>query len=173
MARRRLTRGLLTRALRRIRYYYLRLILIPDTPRRVAMGLGVGVFIGFLPIIPFQTVAAITLAWAFRGSLVAGAAGTWVTNPATVPVLYPVFFYIGRWLTPFGHNAQLPDGFDIKDLASFGGDVIMASLAGGVVLGLIFGPIVYFIALKYIDRLQAWERRKLRIKFALHPPPSC
>ncbi|MEW5722846.1 MAG: DUF2062 domain-containing protein [Thermodesulfobacteriota bacterium] len=167
-----MNRGYLVTLLRRVRYYYLRLLLIPETPRRVAAGLAVGVFIGLLPIIPFQTVTAVGLAFLFRGSKVAAAIGALVTNPLTIPPLYAVFYYLGRALTPFGQKGELHPGWDLRQLMDVGLDVVLASMIGGAVLGLVCAPLTYWLTWKYIGRLQQWERRKLREKFGLSPPDS-
>ena len=167
MARRRLNRSFFRRIIRRARYFYLRLILLPDTPHNLAMGLAAGVFVGFLPIIPVQTIAAVALAWILRGSKIAAAAGTWVTNPLTVAPLYAAFFVIGRTISPFGRKTQFPATWDIHQIAQIGTDVVFASLIGGAVLGAIFAPIAYFLMRKYSVRLQLWEREKMRKKLDL------
>ena len=172
MGSRRLNRSFIARLGRRARYYYLRLLLVPDTPSRVARGLAVGVFIGFLPIIPFQTMAAIALAWVFRGSFVASAMGTWVTNPVTVPPLYALFFLLGKTLTPFGRNVHVPDHVNINNILDLGSEMALAALIGGMVIGLLAMPLVYVLSFKYLDKLQAYERRKLREKFTLPPPDA-
>jgi len=169
MAVKRLQRNRLIRLLRRLRYYYLRLLLIPDTPRRVALGFSVGVFFGLLPIIPFQSVAAIAFAWLLGGSKIAAPIGALITNPLTIPPFYAAFYYLGRWLTPFGKKAA-PIIWNLKELSHVGMDVILASLAGGLVMAVLIAPITYWFTLRYINRLQAWERRKLRERFELTPP---
>ncbi|MFH1134960.1 MAG: DUF2062 domain-containing protein [Pseudomonadota bacterium] len=169
MARHRLNRNFFQNILRRARYIYLRLILLPGTPHNLAMGLAVGVFVGFLPIIPIQTLVAVVLAFVFRGSKIAAAVGTWVTNPVTVPPLYALFFLIGRTLTPFGRGAQFPKTWDIYQIAQIGTDVVLAGLIGGAVLGFIFAPLSYFLMRKYSVRLQTWEREKMRKKLG-YPP---
>ena len=169
MAMRRLQRNRLIRLLRRLRYYYLRLLLIPDTPRRVALGFSIGIFFGLLPIIPFQSISAIMVAWLFGGSKIAAPIGALITNPLTIPPFYAAFYYLGRWLTPFGHKAS-PVVWSLKELSHVGMEVILASMAGGLVMAIVIAPITYWLTLRYIGRLQAWERRKLRARFDLTPP---
>lgn len=172
MAHPRLNRSVLAIIGRRIRYIYLRILLVPHTPRKVAKGLAAGVLVGCLPIIPFQTPVSMITAWACRGSLIAAAAGTWVTNPLTVAPFYAAFFYIGRALTPFGHKAHLPNLMDFHQLIATGAEVAVATIIGGAIVGLICAPITYWLTLNYIGRLQAYERRKLRERFGLPTPNS-
>jgi uncharacterized protein (DUF2062 family) len=94
MARRRLNRGYLDRIGRRARYFYLRLILLPDGPHRVALGLAVGVFVGMTPTVPLQTLLALALAWMMRASLAAAYIGIWITNPVTIPFFYALAYFV-------------------------------------------------------------------------------
>ena len=167
MAVRRLRRGAFTRIRRRIRYFYLRLVLVPDRSYHVARGLAAGVFVGMLPVIPFQTVVAVFLAWLLRGSKFAGAAGTWITNPLTISPFYAIFYILGRAITPFGHITGLPASMNIDILLNIGGDVFLAMLFGGLAMGVILAPLTYWLTFRYIDRLNLWEREKVRQRRAL------
>ncbi len=69
---------------RQIRYYYLRFIRLRGQPHDLALGMAMGIFCGMLPIIPFQTALAVTLAIFFKGSKITAALGTWVSNPLMV-----------------------------------------------------------------------------------------
>jgi uncharacterized protein (DUF2062 family) len=151
---------------------YLRLILLPDTPRRVARGLAAGVFTGSLPIIPFQSISGMGLAWLFRGSLLAAPIGAFITNPVTIPPFYTVAFYIGRIISPFGHKAGLPINWNVGSLTEFVGDVFWATTIGGVVMGLVLAPLTYWFTYNYVGRLQIWERRKMRERFGITPPSA-
>ena len=173
MVRRRLNRTFFQKLWRRVRYLYLRVILLPDTPRSVALGLAAGVFAGMLPIIPFQTLAALAVAWPLGGSKIAAAVGTWVTNPITVPPLYAAFYYLGRALTPFGYDGPIPQVETLKDFLEMGTDLALAGLVGGLVFAVILAPLTYFLVFRYIDRLQAWEREKASGKVWPLPAEFC
>ena len=157
---------------RRTRYYYLRLILLPDTPHKVALGLAIGIFVGLTPTVLLQTMIAVPIAWLLRGSKVAAAIGVWVSNPLTIPPLYAAFFYVGRMISPFGRQTSLPPNWTVHDLMVAGGDAALAGIIGGMAIGVVAAPLMYWLVNKYIDRLQAWERRKLRERFDLSPPHS-
>ncbi|MFH1090530.1 MAG: DUF2062 domain-containing protein [Pseudomonadota bacterium] len=172
MAPRHLKRSLFFRLYRRIRYTYLRLILLPDTPHRVALGLAAGVFTGLLPIIPFQSITGIALAWVLRGSKIAVPIGALITNPLTIPFFYPAFYYLGRTLTPFGRRTHLPEHWALTDLLNLGTDAALASLLGGLIMAIVLAPISYFLFRRYFTRLQKWERKKLRKRLGLSPPPT-
>ena len=170
MSARRLNRTYWSVLLRRVRYFYLKLLLIPDTPHKVALGFAIGIFIGLLPIIPLQTTISVILSFIFRCSKVASAIGALITNPLTIPFMYPIFYYIGKLVTPFGHGGGLPVGWDIRDMMEVGLDAVLAGIVGGAILGVVCAPLSYWLVKKYIGRLQAWERRKLRERFGLASP---
>ena len=70
------------------KYYVKKLTELRESPDKTARGLAVGVFIGFLPIIGFQVITAVTIALFTRANKVAAAVGTHVTNPwTTIPIL--------------------------------------------------------------------------------------
>ncbi len=167
MVRRRLNRGFMQAAGRKLRYFYLRLILLPDSPHRVSLGLAVGVLVGMTPTVPLQTALAILLAWMVRGSKVAAYIGIWITNPITIPPLYTAMFFVGRALTPFGHQPHTPAVWHMENLLQLGTDLALAMFCGGLILGVIFAPITYLLSYKYTARLQAWERSKIRNKHAV------
>ena len=169
MALRRLNRGFVETLVRKARYFYLRLILLPDTPHRVSLGLAVGVFVGLTPTVPFQTILAVPIARLVRGSMIAAAIGVWITNPLTIPLFYPAFFFLGRALTPYGQAVQLSALNEGQDLLVLGTDAVLAGIFGGLVMGVILAPLTYLLAFKYVDRFQAWERARIRQRFGLSP----
>ena len=162
MAGRRLNRGLIERIFRGARYRYLRLILLPESPHRIALGLSLGIFVALTPTVGAKMLISVAMAVLFKGSKVAAALACWLTNPLTVPFFYAIFFIIGRATTPFGHSIVLPISWKAQDLFALGQDVFLAMLIGGMILGIIFAPISYILTYKYIGRLQAWERAKIR-----------
>jgi hypothetical protein len=64
------------------------LLHVDDSPHRVALAFGVGVFIAFSPLLGIHTGLALAVAFAFRLSRVAILAGTWTNNPWTLVPMY-------------------------------------------------------------------------------------
>ena len=52
----------------RIRDFILKAKRLEGDPHFIALGLAIGVFVGFTPTIPFHTVLAVALAFLFKGS---------------------------------------------------------------------------------------------------------
>ena len=71
---------------------------LPDTPERLALAFGLGVFLGFSPLIGLQTLLGIALAYAVGLSRVAVILGTWVGLPWIVPVYYALATELGSRL---------------------------------------------------------------------------
>lgn len=89
--------------------------------RGVAMGVAIGLFIGFL--IPVaQILLAAAAAVFLRANVPVAAVGTLVTNPLTIPPIYYAAYHLGAWATGASATAvSLADPFSIwESLGSIG-----------------------------------------------------
>jgi len=123
-------------------------------PHYVAKGIAIGVFVSITPTIPLHTVIALALALIFRASKIAAAIGVWLSNPLTIPIFYFASYRVGSLL--FGDLAACNGACEsITDLFKLGVEVTLATIFGGVVLGI--GPAVaaYFITRTIIVRLKS------------------
>jgi len=64
------------------------LLHVEDTPHRIGLAFGVGVFIAFSPLLGIHTLMALGVAFAFRLSRAAILVGTYINNPWTLAPLY-------------------------------------------------------------------------------------
>jgi uncharacterized protein (DUF2062 family) len=86
--------------------------------RSVAMGVAIGLFIGFL--IPFaQILIAAAVAVVLRANVPVAAAGTLVTNPLTVPPIYYAAYHLGAWAT----GASTTAAVSLADPTSIGANI--------------------------------------------------
>ncbi|MGV8988230.1 MAG: DUF2062 domain-containing protein [Cypionkella sp.] len=85
-------------------YQLHRLRRLPDPPHRIARGVFAGTFVNFPPIFGLQVVAAVLLAWAMRGNILAAIVATLLSNPVTTPLIAVVSLKLGHWMlgTPEG-----------------------------------------------------------------------
>lgn len=158
---------------------------IPDTPHRIALGFALGAFASFNPFFGIDFLYAATLAWLFRGNLLAALTGTFVGNPLTFPVIAPICLSLGYLVLgrPLGHadfntisgafaqaGAGLRDGFlsllgraepDWGKLAYFFDTVLFPYLVGGALLGLAAGTTAYLILRPLVAAYQAARRAML------------
>jgi uncharacterized protein (DUF2062 family) len=164
---------------RQIRYYYLRFIRLRGSPHELALGMAMGVFCGMLPIIPFQTALAVTLAIFFKGSKITAAIGTWVSNPLNWYFLYYYSYKLGITLLGLPEQRKVfsaviesiraGDRFvEVAGHAAGAGATFVTSfILGGVLLGIVFAPPAYFVFLPFFRSLKTWreerkERRRLQ-----------
>ena len=114
-------------------------------PHYLAMGMGIGVFVGMTPTFPFHTIISIPLAHIFRGSKRAALLGVWISNPLTLPFCYYISYKVGML------TLDKPSPFKSLDLTSFddflnlGLEVGGAMMMGGLILGVILGLLTYMI----------------------------
>ncbi|MCC8193124.1 MAG: DUF2062 domain-containing protein [Deltaproteobacteria bacterium] len=140
-----------------IRYWYLRLVRIQASPHNIALGLAAGVFVGLLPVLPFQTVIAIALAFVVRGSKIAAALGTWVSNPLNWVPVYMMFYYVGRAVVPFDVPPFNPSQLEMAEMIEMGWKFFTVMMVGGLVVATPSAVFSYFIALKGV---QAYRTRR-------------
>lgn len=129
-----------------------------DSPERTSLAFAVGVFIAFLPPVPyFHTLFALLVAFVFRLNRVAVLIGSYVNTPFTMaPVLF-VELSIG--LAFFG-GGEAPD-ITWRQLSTWQGwkdagvelqPLVAPLMVGCIVLALAASVVAYVIALKLISR---------------------
>jgi uncharacterized protein (DUF2062 family) len=153
-------RRVLVRIGRTIRFAYLKTLRIKAPPHSIGLGMAIGVFVGFLPLIPFQTVIAVTLAFFFRCSKITAALGTWVTNPANVVFVYYFLYRIGRLLVPGDALGFDPNQLALTEMFTSGWHLVMIMSVGGLVVGIPAAVLTYFLTVRLI--LVYHEKRAAR-----------
>lgn len=149
-----------TRISRFFRYFYLRVLRVRTDAHSTALGLALGVFIGCLPIIPFQCLAVLGLAVLFGGNKIVAVLGTFVSNPPTLPIFYFFLYKVGKVFVP-GRVPKLDMAqLAFSELLQKGWDLVTVMMVGGLVVGIPAAIITYFIALRCIQTYQ--KKRELR-----------
>jgi uncharacterized protein (DUF2062 family) len=63
-----------------------------DPPHRLALGIAIGMFVTFTPLIGFQMMLSFFLAWLLGANKLVGVPLVWISNPFTiVPIYYPCY----------------------------------------------------------------------------------
>ncbi len=144
-----------------LRALFRALLQLEDTPNRVALAFGIGVFIAFFPILGIHTALALLVAVLFRLSKVAILAGAWTSNPWTVGPMFITGTLVGCVLL-----GVPPDGLHGVDWSLRGRafyealfetlrPLVLPFLLGNLVVGLVSGALAY-VALRF------WlERRRV------------
>lgn len=157
----------ITRIPRYIRYNLIRLKRLRGTPRALAGGIAIGVFIGLSPTMPLHTPLIIGLALLTRSSILAGIIVSWlVCNPFTFFPIYYIAAQIGNYITPYEISVEklqlLLDtitggsGFQesLQVFLSLGQETVIVLTAGGFVFSLPFAFLSYYLAEPFFRKRQ-------------------
>jgi len=174
------------------RFVIFRLLHIDDTPRRLALGFSLGLFIAWTPTIGLQMLLVLLLAPAFRANIAVGLPTVWVSNPITLVPLYFANFWVGqKILLLFSNRDQLqysqvmekltryqPMGKVLSqiDEAQFWHKVIdfmwqvgLELWVGSVLVGLVVAVSGYFVSYKLIVWYRTFTPRgRLHVLKMLH-----
>ena len=124
-------------------------------PESIARGVGLGLFIGFLPTIGFQIILALLLAGFLNANKLVAALGTLVTNPFTAIPIAAFSLWLGDLVLP-GTNLS---GFSIENfkwsqLLDFSGQLGLSYLLGCLILS-VFSSLIGYGAVKiYFYRIK-------------------
>ena len=102
-------------------YQWHRLRRLPDPPHRIARGVFAGTFVNFPPIFGLQIAAAVALAYAMRGNILAAVLATLLSNPITTPLIALVSLTLGHWMLGSTEGISLTITF--AAFAAAGGDI--------------------------------------------------
>jgi uncharacterized protein (DUF2062 family) len=94
---------------RSLRYAQLRLGRLPASPHAIALGIAIGVFAAFQPILGFQMLFAGVVAWLLRASVGAALLGTFIGSPLTWPFMWLASYHLGALIVGAGHQATLDE----------------------------------------------------------------
>ncbi len=150
-----------------IQRLFIRLLKQPGTPESIARGSAIGLLVGFAVPFSLQMVVAFPLSLLFKASKVQSLLLTWVSNPLTIPFIYPFQCYVGSWL--IGHplsfgmlrasSADLIETPTLNKLLGFGAEVVGSFFAGGLLFGSIAGLCGYFLTIRLVRKYRERRRR--------------
>jgi uncharacterized protein (DUF2062 family) len=121
---------------------------LEGNPHYIAMGMAVGIFISITPIIPLQTLVAVTLAFLVRGSKSAAALGTWLSNPLTIPLVYYADYKLGCVVLNCQSTVDTIAFDSFAEFMDLGLEVTSAMLVGSLVIGSVLGVVAYFVTFR-------------------------
>ncbi len=149
-------------------------LLLQDTPHRIAVGCGAGIFCGALPILG-QTLVGIVVARVLGGNVIASLPWNLISNPFTYAPIFYVGYRFGMVVTPgdwelvsFARIGEIMERFQRLSMAdgfSYGyevlRDIFVPLMVGCVLMGVLAGLAMYVVCRHLVMRLQ--ERRRLRL----------
>ncbi len=152
----------------KLAFYWL--VKIEGDPRSIALGFALGIFIGMTPTMGFQMPIAVFFAIPFGLNKISSAAGVWITNPVSAPIIYPINYLVGVKLFSIDIAGEMFVDLSLKSLKSLlleTPDIFLAATLGGIVLGTPIAIAGYYIVYAGVKKYQRRTRKK---KFS--PPES-
>lgn len=155
---------------------------LPGTPEFIAMGLAIGVGINFWPFLFTHLVTGYLLCRLLKGSVLAMFIGTFLGNPWTFAVVYPIMFRIGKVLLgarmfhPQHSDAEVVRSVEnIWDkvwpieswhtLSTIFQELFLPLMLGGFLLGLPCVLATYYLTRNALRAYQDQRRKNLLAKF--------
>ncbi len=90
-----------------LRFIRNRILHVDDSPQRLARGIAVGLFIGFLPLFGLQMILAYLVAKPLRANRVLAMLSVWISNPFTAVFVYYPCYRLGRFLLTSPDKPQI------------------------------------------------------------------
>lgn len=155
------------------RYYLIRLKRLRGSPRDLALGFALGVFVGLTPTMPLHTILIFLLTYISRSSFIAGMISSWlVCNPLTFAPIYYFSLRIGNVITPYqldwkgirvalDQMQEANNFFGAADIITgLGMEAILVLLIGGVVMALPFTVASFYGSLRFFRAIDLKRRNK-------------
>jgi uncharacterized protein (DUF2062 family) len=142
----------------RLRALFRALFHLEDSPNRVAVAFGIGVFIAFFPILGIHTALALLIAVLFRLSKVAILTGAWTNNPWTIGPMFIAGTLVGCALLGVS-----PEGLHGVDWSLHGPafyealfeslrPLVLPFLVGNLVVGFVGGALSYIVLRMLLEK---------------------
>lgn len=131
---------------------------VEDSPHRIALSFGLGVFIAFSPLLGLHTVMALGVALAFRLSKAAIILGIYVNNPWTIAPMYMAGTLVGCLLLGVSTDELAAIRFDAHGWAFYRTlleqlrPYLWPFVIGNTVLGVACGFAAYVILRRVLER---------------------
>lgn len=135
----------------------------PLPPEDIAGGWALGVFVGCAIPFGMQLVIAIPLALMLRVSRLGATVGTFITNPATIFVIYPAQTFIVNKLLFGGsltYTKLMETEWTWHAIRRLGVEVVASFFLGGFLLAIILTPIAYFTVKRLVVVHRARAEKK-------------
>lgn len=154
--------------LRFLKLIYLKLFRIHDTPQKIALGVGIGVFLGIIP--GTGPIAAVFTAFLLRVNRAAALLGSLLTNAWLSIVTFLLSIKIGsgimrlNWQDVQGNWVQFLKGFKVITLFKLATlKIILPVIIGYLVIGFCLGLIAYLVTLSIIIQIKHENKNRVNL----------
>jgi len=129
------------------------------TPFEISIGFSIGIFVSFIPIVPIQTLLLLFLMFIIKKSnKVAAYASSWLMNQFTIIPIYLFIFWVGTFFYPSkiqvstSYFSNLLKNITFNELLNLGGELFIPLIIGGLISGIFFALLSYFILFFILKR---------------------
>jgi len=142
-----------------VKVFFSSLVLMKGKPSKIALSMALGIFIGLMMPVGFQTVIALPLALFFNLNILVTLTATLVTNPLTIVPLYFAIIRTGEFITQIKISGKKIDAViknpGLENFINLGYESLIVFFSGSFTFGVISSFIVYFITLKLIQKYRS------------------
>jgi len=153
------------------------------SPKAIAGGLSLGMFIAFTPTIGLQVILAALFATIFNLNRASAIIAVWITNPVTIPIIFTFNYWVGKMIIsgpPVSDVAKSLLDF-VKLMASFdiwqvmdqfiafmqlGKEVLIPLAIGSVLVGSCIAAVTYLTSIRMLEAYFARRERKRKLRQA-------
>jgi uncharacterized protein (DUF2062 family) len=86
------------------RYFEYKILHIDDTPHKISLGVAIGLFMAYSPLLGLHLLQIIILSILLRANKFAALVSTWVSNVFTYAIIYYPAYLIGKIICNFFPN---------------------------------------------------------------------
>ena len=131
-----------------------------DSPRQIALGAAIGIFVACSPFIGLQAWIALPIALIVRANRLSTLGFTLLANPFTMPILYTAEGLLGRYILGITHPLPSGDFSNLPGFLALGTEILMAVLVGFVVIGVVSAVITYLVTLNLAVVMKRKRRQR-------------
>lgn len=146
-----------------LRWMWVGLLRQAGRPHYVALGFACGAWVSFFPILGTHILIVALLCWLLRGSFIAGLAGTMVGNPWTYGPIWASGYQLGADILHLPKGSAMGAFEDLhwttvrEDFSELFSDVLLPTMVGGAILGLLMAVVCYFLVYWQVT---LWRKRR-------------
>lgn len=159
------------------------------TSHQIALGVSIGFFIGWLPIVGIQMVVAVMVCTIFRANKVVPLFPIWLTNPVTIIPIYSFNYWVGWQLVGGPPLANLVSvlrrmimppvaeegvnrfeawwesiNYSLGELVSMGWEMQLPLWIGCVLVGGALAVPSYYISRRFVESFRSAVLRKRQVR---------
>jgi uncharacterized protein len=149
------------------------LLQVDDTPHRIALAFGIGVWLAFFPILGIHTGLALLIAYLFRLNRAAMIVGVYLSNPWTLAPLYMAGTLLGCEIFGISDEGLSAIDWHLHGRAFYHAlfeslrPYVWPFVVGNTLLGVMGGIVGYVVLREILER-----RRAGRLAATAQAPPT-